>query len=48
MPVRLLESKHPGTPALLGDAGPFGRDEVIGRIGEVVHDLPADRRVTLK
>ena len=34
-------------PARAGDAGPFGRDEVLRRIGEVTHHLPADRRVTV-
>ena len=47
-PVGPLEGEQPRTRALGGDPRALGRDLVRGRIGQVPHHLPADRRVRIE
>ena len=47
-PVGPLESEQPGTPALGGDPRALGRDLSRGCPDQVLHHLPADRRVGIK
>ena len=47
-PVGPLEGEQPRARALGGDPRALGRDLVRGRIGQVAHHLPADRRVRIK
>ena len=37
--------EQPRAPSFRRDARPLGRDDLRGRLGEIAHDLPADRRV---
>ena len=48
MAVGRLEAEQPGAPTLRGDARPLGSDDLVGLIGEVAHDLPADRRIRIE
>src|SRR5207302_5844768 len=46
--VRALDGEQPRAPALGGYAGAFSRDVLGGRIRQVAHHLPADRRVRIQ
>ena len=43
-----LKGEEFGPPTFRCDAGPLGRNRVGVFIGEVPHDLPADRRVRIE
>jgi hypothetical protein len=43
-----LEGEQPRARALGGDPCALGRNLLSGRIGQVTHHLPADRRVRIK
>ena len=46
--VGRLKAEELGAPTLRGDARPLGGDGLVGLIGEVAHDLPADRRIRIE
>ncbi|HSL43901.1 MAG TPA: hypothetical protein VK897_10760 [Anaerolineales bacterium] len=46
--IGFLAGEQPGAPALSRNLRPLDRHRLIGRIGQVSHDLPADRRVRIK
>src|SRR5579859_1843099 len=46
--VMPLERQQTCAPALARDSGTLGRDVLLGRVGEVAHDLPADRRIRVQ
>ena len=46
--VGRLTREQLGAPPLLGHARPLGRNSLAGLMGEVAHDLPADRRIPIE
>ena len=46
--VRRLEGQQPRAPAVRGDARPLGCDDVRRLVGQVAHDLPADRGISVE
>ena len=44
-PVRIPQGEQPRCPALRGDPGTLGRDLVGRGVGQVAHDLVADRGI---
>src|SRR2546430_4784206 len=48
MAVGVLLIEQPRAPSLRRDTRPLSRDDLRGRVGEVAHGLPADRRVGIE
>jgi hypothetical protein len=46
--VGALFIEHSRAPSFRGDAGLLGGNEIHGRIGEIAHHMPPDRRIGIE